>query len=233
MVAVAAYEWARSCRLGPLAAVAYAAAIALAIAALAWTLPAGGKAAVYAAAAVFWLIVVPAWLAHRVAARNRWRLAAAGTAVLVPAGVAAASLDSIQLLAVLGLVWSADSAAYFAGRAFGRHPLAPAISPAKTWEGVAGALLAALAYAIICAALVLPSGARVPGVGWLGFLAGAAFLCGVSILGDLFESALKRQASVKDSGTLLPGHGGILDRIDSATSTLPLAALLLQWTTGT
>lgn len=207
--------------------------IALALVAMAWTLPVGGKVTVYAAAAAFWLTLVPAWLLRRVEARHRWLLLAAGIAVLLPAGLAAASLDPVELLAVLGLVWIADCTAYFAGSALGRHPLAPAISPAKTWEGVAGALLATLAYAIICAALVPPLNARVLGAGWLGYLAGAALLCGVSILGDLFESALKRQASVKDSGALLPGHGGVLDRIDSATSTLPIAALLLRWTAET
>src|SRR6185503_17555955 len=100
------------------------------------------------------------------------------------------------------LVWLADTAAYFVGSRWGRHKLAPGISPGKTWEGAAGGIAGALVYAALLAAL--------------------------SIIGDLFESAAKRQAEVKDSGTLLPGHGGILDRIDSATATLPVAGLLLS-----
>jgi phosphatidate cytidylyltransferase len=88
-----------------------------------------------------------------------------------------------------------------------------------------GGLIGALAYAIICGALV-------EGLSWLPYLAAAALVAILSIVGDLFESAVKRQAAVKDSGALLPGHGGILDRVDSATATLPLAALILPWIAG-
>jgi phosphatidate cytidylyltransferase len=130
------------------------------------------------------------------------------------------------VLIVLVLVWVADTAAYFVGSRFGRHKLAPAISPGKTWEGAGGALAGTLAYAVACGMLVSQLKTGIVGGAWILYLATAAGLCILSILGDLFESAAKRQAAVKDSGTLLPGHGGILDRIDSATSTLPLAALL-------
>jgi phosphatidate cytidylyltransferase len=149
--------------------------------------------------------------------------------VLVPAGLAALSLAPAQLLLALGLVWIADTAAYLAGRAFGRRKLAPSISPGKTWEGAAGAAGATLIYAIICALPGAPLGAYVQGAGWVAYLAVATLLCAVSIAGDLFESAVKRQAGAKDSGALLPGHGGVLDRIDSITSTLPIAALSLHW----
>jgi phosphatidate cytidylyltransferase len=131
---------------------------------------------------------------------------------------------------VLGLVWVADTAAYLAGRAFGKRKLAPAISPGKTWEGVAGALVASVFYAIIWAQFDPGLAALVQGPAWLPYLAGAVLLCAVSIVGDLFESAAKRRAGVKDSGRLLPGHGGVLDRIDSATATLPVALLLMQAT---
>src|SRR5262249_46458483 len=130
------------------------------------------------------------------------------------------------LLAVLGAVWISDSAAYFVGRRFGKRKLAPSISPGKTWEGVAGALVAVVLYALAWAALGKP-GNRLLG-GPLGVLALAAALAGlavVGIIGDLFESLIKRQAGVKDSGTLLPGHGGILDRIDAPVAMLPLAVL--------
>ena len=127
---------------------------------------------------------------------------------------------------MLALVWIADTAAYFAGTRWGRHKLAPAISPGKTWEGAAGGLAGVLVYASAIMA------AMVEGIAWAPFLGAAALLAVLSIVGDLFESAAKRQAGVKDSGALLPGHGGVLDRIDSATSTLPIAAALAPWIVG-
>jgi phosphatidate cytidylyltransferase len=174
------------------------------------------------AATFFWVIVAPIWLARGVSMQQRIALAAAGFIVLVPAALALAALPPLQVLAVLVLVWVADTAAYFVGRKWGRRKLAPSISPGKSWEGAWGGIAGALAYAIICGGLA-------GGVAWIPLVAGAALLAVLSIVGDLFESAAKRQAGVKDSGTLLPGHGGILDRIDSATATLPLAALLLPW----
>jgi phosphatidate cytidylyltransferase len=121
---------------------------------------------------------------------------------------------------VLILVWLADTAAYFVGSRWGRHKLAPGISPGKTWEGAAGGIAGALVYAT--------GVALVRNEPLASYLVVAALLAALSIIGDLFESAAKRQAEVKDSGTLLPGHGGIMDRIDSATATLPVAALLLS-----
>jgi phosphatidate cytidylyltransferase len=154
-----------------------------------------------------------------VEARHQTWIGAAGFAVLVPAGLAMAMLEPLEVLAVLVLVWIADTAAYFVGRAWGRRRLAPSISPGKTWEGAAGGLVGAALYAIIVA-FITHRGA------WPALAATAVFLGMASIVGDLFESAAKRQAGLKDSGALLPGHGGVLDRIDSATATLPLAALV-------
>jgi phosphatidate cytidylyltransferase len=128
-------------------------------------------------------------------------------------------LGPLEVLLVLLLVWIADTAAYFVGRAWGRRKLAPAISPGKTWEGAIGGAVGVLVYAIIL-------GTFIEGLSWVPYLLAAALLAVLSIVGDLFESAAKRQAAVKDSGTLLPGHGGVLDRIDSATAALPAAALL-------
>ena len=120
-------------------------------------------------------------------------------------------------------MWVADTAAYAAGRTWGRHRLAPRISPAKTWEGVAGACAAVAVYYVALLFLA-------PEWRWLHGWSGALLFAGVtlmSIVGDLYESWVKRQAGVKDSGALLPGHGGVLDRIDSMNSSLPFAALLL------
>jgi phosphatidate cytidylyltransferase len=149
--------------------------------------------------------------------------AAEGLIVLLPAGLALVSIHRIPsigpglLLFVLILIWSADIGAYFAGHRWGRHKLAPEVSPGKTREGVYGAM----ASALLCA--ILP-------VVWLGSSAGHALmiivLCLVtmlaSVVGDLFESLIKRQQGVKDSGQLLPGHGGMLDRIDSLTAAAPV-----------
>ena len=123
--------------------------------------------------------------------------------------------------------WVADIAAYFSGRRFGRHKLAPAISPGKTWEGAVGAGVGVLAFGY---AVALHGGLALPlQAGWPGLAPLLVAYTALSIIGDLFESLLKRQAGLKDSGTLLPGHGGILDRIDSLTSTLPLAGLAALW----
>lgn len=179
-------------------------------------------------ATAFWLVIVPLWL------RRGWRLAdndlggyLVGWILIVPTWFAMVVLHQRSpwlLLAVMSLVWMADIAAYFAGRRFGRHKLAPAISPGKTWEGAGGAVVGVLAYGGLLS-LAVGSGRPAP----LLLVAMLVLLTVASILGDLFESLVKRQAGVKDSGNLLPGHGGILDRIDSQTSTLPLAALLLHW----
>src|ERR1700694_94890 len=220
LLAFAAFEWGRLCRIG---AVPYAALVAAAFGIAVWT---GQTDVLLTLGAAFWVAIVPFWLWRGVEARHAGLLAAAGFGVLIPAGLAVVTMPAAQVLLVLGLTWVADTAAYFIGGRFGRRKLAPSISPSKTWEGAAGALLGALSYAIICAVFVPQLGARFTAAPWAVYLVGATGLCAASIVGDLFESAAKRQAGVKDSGAILPGHGGILDRIDSATSTLPLAAVL-------
>ena len=232
VLVAAAHEWGRLSGLGPRPAAVYAIAVGVLYALLAVALESSAqdRRGWLALALPFWLVLVPAWLHAGLARSGRWPLVAAGALALVVAGLAAMSLTRVQLLLVLGLVWIADAAAYFAGHAFGRHKLAPRISPGKTWEGVAGAAVGVLIYAIICAWWPgAPLGAPVQGALWLPFLAGAGLLCGAGIVGDLFESALKRRAGAKDSGSLLPGHGGVLDRIDSVMPTLPSAAMLLHW----
>ena len=176
-------------------------------------------------AAVFWIVAVPLWLARGLRP-SPWLVGAAGWLALWPFWVALVDLRDRHVLLLLGaavVVWIADIAAYFAGRAFGRHKLAPAISPGKTWEGVYGAFVAVLAYGLAVLAWAT-EGAPTPW--WLVFLGALAVLTATSVTGDLFESWIKRGAGVKDSSNLLPGHGGVLDRIDALTSTLPVAALL-------
>jgi phosphatidate cytidylyltransferase len=235
VLVLAGLEWGRLAGLSARGARVYGLAIGALVAAIAWSPEVAGanRDALHGAGAVLWLLLVPAWLRQGVGRSGRLLLGVAGLAALVLAGFAALSLAPGHLLLVLGLVWLADTAAYFAGNAFGRHRLAPTISPGKTWEGVAGAAGACVIYAIICALPGAPLGPYVEGATWVPYLAGATLLCGVSIVGDLFESALKRRAGAKDSGALLPGHGGVLDRIDSVMPTLPIAALLLNLMTGT
>jgi phosphatidate cytidylyltransferase len=222
IVGASAFEWARLCRMTATKPWLYAGLAALLAAVPAY---AGAAAPVAAIGVAFWLVVAPLWLARGVRPAQVEVLAAAGFAVLIPAAMAMALLQPAQLLLSLGLTWVADTAAYFTGRRFGKHKLAPGISPSKTWEGAAGGVLGTLAYAIICAG-VLPELKALSGGAWIAYLAAALVLCMASIVGDLFESAAKRQAGVKDSGVLLPGHGGLLDRIDSATCMLPFAAFL-------
>lgn len=190
--------------------------------------PAAPHLLVYGVSALLWLIVVPTWLIVGWQVRQPLLMALVGWALLIPTGLAMMDLRAANpwwLLAVMGLVWVADIAAYFAGRKFGKNKLAPSISPGKTWEGVIGALLGATAYVALAA-----WGSGVADVyKFLPYLLLASWWwVGLAVIGDLFESAVKRQAGVKDSGALLPGHGGLLDRIDALTSTLPLAALAMM-----
>ena len=117
------------------------------------------------------------------------------------------------------LIWVADSGAYFAGRALGKRKLAPAVSPGKTWAGVGGAMVGAVLCGLVLQQLELTS------AGYVGIMSLCLLVTAVSIGGDLFESVLKRQAGVKDSGRLLPGHGGVLDRIDSLIAAAPVFAV--------
>ena len=224
IVMLGGFEWASLAGVRPMGAWSYGLACALlyvSLTQLAWL-----ALWVCGLASAFWVVLVPFLLARGIGAVPL--RVVTGALVLVPAGIAMTALSPRLVLLTLGVVWIADTAAYLAGSAFGKHKLAPSISPGKTWEGVAGGAVATLIYAIICAMFTPDLGGRVEGVIWVPFLAGALLLFALSVLGDLLESALKRQAGVKDSGRLLPGHGGVLDRIDSATATLPPALLLLH-----
>lgn len=181
-------------------------------------------------AALAWWLFAIFWIAYWRAKFPRAVKLLCGLLTLLPAWLAtivlhASTQGSRKLLFVLVLIWAADTGAYFAGRAFGRHKLAPGVSPGKTWEGVAGGTAGLLVIA--CAGVFW----ALPRQGYWLFL--ICVLTGWwSIVGDLSESLFKRQAGVKDSGRLFPGHGGVLDRIDSLTVAVPifwLGLTALEW----
>lgn len=235
---LAAWEWGGLARLAPAPRGLFALFVAVActglggVAGLAHSGPPTSIVLVvaYCASAAFWLGLAPLWLRHRWSLGSPLVALALGVVVILPPALALAHLRQISpilLLFAMSLVWIADIAAYFTGRAFGRHKLAPAISPGKTWEGAAGAVAAVVVFGLAVAAF---SGRGPEGAGrWVIGIVLLLMLTAISIVGDLFESLMKRQAGVKDSGAILPGHGGVLDRIDSLTSTLPLVGLVALW----
>jgi phosphatidate cytidylyltransferase len=173
--------------------------------------------------ALLWWVFALIWVAIAPARVNRTTAAGAGLLVLVPAWLALSRLHALGpqlLLFLILLVVAADVGAYFAGRSFGRNKLAPRVSPGKTWEGVLGGFVAAAVMAAI-------------GVWWFKvdaprFAALCIIVVVASIIGDLTESLFKRHAGLKDSGTLLPGHGGLLDRVDSITAAAPVFLVGLE-----
>ncbi|TFW71539.1 phosphatidate cytidylyltransferase [Methylotenera oryzisoli] len=171
---------------------------------------------------LFWLVIAPVWLGQRKACQHRFMMAILGILLISATWIALVGLHEINpwlLIGVIATVSLADSAAYFAGKRFGRHKLAPTISPGKTWEGVLGALAAVTIYGGLLCYCQQFSLWLVPAL-WLVVV--------FSIMGDLVESLMKRQAGLKDSGQLLPGHGGILDRIDGFIPTLPMILLSIS-----
>lgn len=241
LLGAAAFEWLRLARHATttcvVAAVAFAGAL-LGVQALGAGLSRQSLVVSLAAASAAWLLI--ALLVLRGAHRGA-RLPHAVSTPLAFVLLAAAwfglmrLLDGgfVYLLSVLVIVWLADIAAYFAGRRWGRRKLAPAISPGKTWAGAGGAVVAVLIAAVLLARLAPDLSAistllqhRLPLAAALAVLVA---LVALSIVGDLFESLLKRQVNAKDSGHLLPGHGGVLDRIDALIAVLPATALLDLW----
>ncbi len=151
----------------------------------------------------------------------------AGLLVLVPSWLALVWLQAFSpglTLLLLVVVWAADSLAYFSGRRWGRHRLAPRVSPGKTLEGLAGGVLGSLLLAFLLL-LIAPAS----GLPWPLLMGGCLLAVLFSVLGDLLESLCKRVAGIKDSGSLLPGHGGVLDRIDSLTAAAPVFTLALMF----
>ena len=226
----AALEWAQLAGVGPRGLrIAYgvlAVATTLASAAMLRGQPHAVSALL--ALGCLWWLVAAAWVIHYQVrggpqlTRRLW-LALCGFLALVPALIAMLALldrDPARLLALFALVWGADIFAYFGGKTLGRRRLASRVSPGKTWEGLAAALLGTqlLAVAGVCAGLVV-------GLSLLQVLGLVAVTLIASVIGDLLESLLKRLRGVKDSGSLLPGHGGLLDRIDSLLAAAPVFTL--------
>lgn len=142
-------------------------------------------------------------------------------------------MSPLYLLSVMCIVWIADIGAYFAGKAFGKRKLAPSISPGKSWEGAIGGWCAVLVLSAISTQIPQLQDTFASQIwlrkGWIMLAAVMTLLCAASVIGDLFESLLKRRVGMKDSSQLLPGHGGVLDRIDALIPVLPLAVLLEMW----
>ena len=237
LVGIATGEWLRLLKLSMTTSIVVAAVMMFVV----WVMDGtayGGPVAIttWSLATLVWFALAACLvLTGRFPPSDRWRLAYACLALLMPAAcwfalVAAYREGLVFLVSVLAIVWAADIAAYFAGRAFGRRKLAPAISPGKTWAGAIGGAIATIVLALV--AIGVPQlgdsffaalDRRLPLVAVLGI---TLMLVILSVVGDLFESHLKRQCGVKDSGTLLPGHGGVFDRVDALLPIVPLAMLL-------
>lgn len=238
-VVAGAWEWGRLAGLEGAGRIVYPMAVAAIIGALLALDAAAGSmgAMLHLSAIALWLGLVPLWLARRVKLPGGWPSCAVGALFLVSCWIAvwqARELGALYLLLLMAVVWVADIAAYFAGRAFGRRKLAPTISPGKTWEGVVGGQAGVLLFAVICAlAAGLAPNFFADGLavgGWSLVFVSAVVLAASSVVGDLFESLLKRERGQKDSSGLLPGHGGVLDRIDALIPAMPLAMLIVAAT---
>lgn len=244
LISAGAWEWGRLNGYGQMASLAAGLVCAIAGATTWWLgLLAQSLTLLWTVAGAAW-VLVGAWALRR--GVSAWsglpralRLLAGLVALwLAWLAVAQARVIGINfLLSILVLVWVADIAAYFAGRALGGRfspgKLAPSISPGKSWEGVWGGMAGVITLAFVWRWVDAAWGITVPSLyshlgqqgGWLLLIA-AVFLAAMSVVGDLFESLVKRSAGVKDSSGLLPGHGGVLDRVDALLPTLPLAMML-------
>lgn len=228
VIVLGAWEWARLAGFtSPQARIGYAAAVALGLVFL-YQCPA--LAGLVLVVGLLWWLWAIALVLDYPRSRRFWQKPTLallwGLPLLLPAWQGLQLLKTLPqgnalILLLMCLIWAADIGAYFAGRRFGRHKLAPEVSPGKTWEGVAGGL---------AASLLVTLGAGLSygwGWEWLLIVPGVVVVVAFSILGDLTESMFKRSAGLKDSSQLLPGHGGILDRIDSLTAAIPVFTLLL------
>lgn len=246
----AAWEWSPIMGLKrPLSRTLYTFSVGLALAGLQWWIP---PSQIWQAEQLhpvyFWLLIVSGvWWAiatllvlnypgsRRLWSRTRSIVGVFGYLILIPAAAGMFAVRSLNytteplfggfvLLFILLLVWAADVGAYFAGVRYGRNKLMPAVSPGKTMEGLCGGV--ALAFVVM---MVVAQWVQIPAADYSGFYFTGLLTVVVSVFGDLTESMFKRCAGVKDSGVLLPGHGGLLDRIDSLTAALPVFTLAYLW----
>jgi len=229
VVTLGAWEWARLAGFPAQSArVAYAVAVAAMLFIMhlvpgiaPWVL---GAAVLWWATATFLVLTYPKTTHHWANAATKLMI---GLLILLPAWqgliwIKQGPLGNWQIMAVMVLVWGADVGAYFSGKAFGKRKLAPKVSPGKSWEGVYGGLILSLVITTVVGFVRDWTVAQL-----LMGLFGAAVIVFVSVVGDLTESMFKRQSGIKDSSNLLPGHGGVLDRIDSLTAAIPIFAVLL------
>jgi phosphatidate cytidylyltransferase len=245
LIAAGAWEWGRLNQAGTAGAVTMGLGLAAAGAAI---LSSSWQSQ---APALFWWMALSMWAVcgawalrggpaiwPQLPTAARWVLGllALGSAWLAVAHARAVGVNF--LLSVMALVWMADVAAYFGGRTWGRRKLAPSISPGKSWEGVWTGMLGVLVLAVLWIALDARFGFDGPSLytrlwqalGGLGLVATLLLLSGLSVMGDLVESLVKRAAGAKDSSRLLPGHGGVLDRVDALLPVMPAAMALLTLT---
>ena len=225
---IGSWEWSRFIGYAGVRSIAYVAVTAaLGTPLVLFGLPANAELSLALLSLAFWLLAAPMWL------HAKWKLAEMRSAPLLGWLILFASWHAMVawhgkpngawlLLALMAVCWVADTAAYFAGRKFGKRKLAPSISPGKSWEGVMGAYVGITCYAL----LIIQSPIATTFGGW-ALLPAVWILTALSIVGDLLESLFKRQAGLKDSSNLLPGHGGILDRIDSQLAILPVSVAIL------
>jgi phosphatidate cytidylyltransferase len=243
LLAAGAWEWGRLNQAAPALALGLGALLALA-----------GLGALFggwrdAAPPALWWVAAALWLAGGAAvlrrgpphwphtpAALRWAI---GFVFLWAAWLALIHARAVGInfmLSMLCLVWMADIAAYFGGRAFGKHKLAPSISPGKSWEGVWSGMAGVLLLAVVWVLLDRRFGFDGPSLysrllaqfGWVGTTLALVALCGLSVMGDLIESLVKRAAGAKDSSRLLPGHGGVLDRVDALLPVMPVTLALMS-----
>ena len=243
LIAAAGWEWSRLNGCRALTSVLLGVGLGVALLLFWW---AGGLAhgwrALWLALAPIWVLLALAMLARGVAGWAAWPapLRVCGGLLLIACSwlalVQARQIGLEFLLSVLTLVWMADIAAYFGGKTFGRRKLAPTVSPGKTWEG---AISGALGVLLLASAWLFADAqgwggqgslyARLWSFGPLFAVIGLAFLTSMSVMGDLVESLVKRSAGAKDSSQLLPGHGGVLDRVDALLPVLPLSMMLIAF----
>lgn len=240
LIAAAGWEWARMQGSGAVVSLASGAAVALI---LAWLMRAGAELpwrVIWLGAAAVWVLLSVWMLARGVSRWTDWpgvMRHGLGLALIVLAGAALwqARLQGwVFLLSILALVWTADVAAYFGGKRWGRRKLAPSVSPGKTWAGAVSGLVAVLILSSLWLVWESVNPNSRPSLythlwqlgPWVSVLA-LVFLTTMAVVGDLVESLVKRSAGIKDSSGLLPGHGGVLDRVDALLPVLPLAMMLV------